>query len=152
MPASKKQQARTAERRAKAIALHLAGMDWQAIADRLGYASRGAAYTDVTRALERQQEEEAEQVALARHTELQRLDRLQAAVWFPAMKGDVKAAEVALRVIDRRLKLRGLDAPRRVSVEAENLADEITSMLDQLASPDSDTTAPGGASGGDDDT
>ncbi|MFC4497881.1 hypothetical protein ACFPA8_27495 [Streptomyces ovatisporus] len=132
-PSRSEKRARVAERRASAIQLHLAGMSWQGIADQLGYASRGAAYTDVTRAMEQRQTEEAEQIALMRYTEARRLDRLQAAAWPAAMSGDVKAVETALKVIDRRVKLFGLDAPRRVSVEAETLAAEITDMLNELS-------------------
>jgi len=38
---------RAAERREKAARLRAAGLTWRAIADRLGYASPGAACTDV---------------------------------------------------------------------------------------------------------
>src|SRR3546814_14889797 len=81
MPASKAQQAATAERRKKAIALKLAGLDYQAIADQLGYADRAAAYVDIDRALKRNLAEEAEKVELLRHVAVQKLNRLQAAVW-----------------------------------------------------------------------
>src|SRR3546814_5937084 len=102
MPASKAQQAATAERRKKAIALKLAGLDYQAIADQLGYADRAAAYVDIDRALKRNLAEEAEQVELLRHVAVQQLNRLQAAVWPKAVKGDTRAAETALRVITQR--------------------------------------------------
>jgi hypothetical protein len=131
MPASPAQRKKTAARRAKAIDLYLNGADWQAIADQLGYASRGAARTDVTRALQQQAEQEAEQVATLRHVETQRLDRLQAGLWPRAIEGDVKAAEAVLRIIDRRVTLHGLAAPRR-SAEAEKLGEEINDLLAEL--------------------
>lgn len=116
MSASKAKQAQVADRRAKAIAMYLAGADWQAIADALGYASRGAAHTDVTRALHANLQVEAEQVAEFRNVETLRLNRLQAAFWPKALKGDPKAAEVVLKCIAGRSKLNGVDAPVRTEV------------------------------------
>ncbi len=116
MPASKAQRAATAERRAKAVALRLAGVDYDTIADRLGYASRGAAYTDITRALEANVAEQQRGADLLRQEELARLDRLQAGVWQAATGGDSRAVDTALRIIDRRCKLLGLDAPVRHEV------------------------------------
>jgi hypothetical protein len=117
MPASKAQQAATAERRKRAIALKLAGLDYQAIADQLGYADRAAAWVDIDRALKKNLAEEAEQVELLRHVAVQQLNRLQAAVWPKAIKGDTRAAETALRVITQRCKLEGVEAPTQIALE-----------------------------------
>lgn len=119
MPASNAQSAATAERRKKAIALRIAGMDWQGIADQLGYASRGAACQDVSRALEKNRAEEAEQADLLRHLTVQRYDRLQAAWWPKALKGDPKAAEIVLKVLAQRAKIEGTEVPARLAVEAQ---------------------------------
>lgn len=116
MSASKAQQAVTAERRKKAIALKIAGLDYQAIADQLGYADRAAAYVDIDRALKKNLDEEAEQVALLRHITVQRYDRLQAAWWPKALKGDAKAAEIVLKVMAQRAKIEGTEAPAQVDV------------------------------------
>lgn len=116
MPASKAQQAKTAQRRAQAIALRLAGMDFDTIAERLGYSSRGAASKDMWRAVETNRLEEAQAVENLRDVEGQRLDRLQAAVWAKALKGDLKAVETVLKVIAQRSRLFGLDAPIRTEV------------------------------------
>lgn len=116
MAASKAQRARTAERRAKAIALRIAGLEYQQIADRLGYASRGAAYTDINRALEQHVAEMRSSAEVLRQQELARLDRLQASLWPQAVAGDNKVAETILRIIDRRCKLLGLDAPTKHEV------------------------------------
>ncbi|MBA9005964.1 hypothetical protein [Thermomonospora cellulosilytica] len=147
MSASKAQQAATAERRRKAIAMRIAGVDWQSIADQLGYASRGAACTDVTRALKANRRAEAQEVELLRDIEGQRLDRLQAAYWAPALKGDHRSAEVILRVMAQRARLEGLEAPTRVSVEAQQLGDEILELLG-VSRPHNDGDA-GDGDGGD---
>ena len=111
MPASKAQQATTAKRRTQAIALRLAGMDFETIAERLGYASRQAATRDFHRAIAAARLEERQAVENLREVEGQRLDRLQAAVWAKAVKGDLKAVETVLKVIAQRSRLLGLDAP-----------------------------------------
>lgn len=116
MPASKAQRAATAERRGKAVAMRLAGLDYETIANRLGYASRGAACQDITRALEANVAEQNRNADVLRQEELQRLNRLQAGVWQAAVSGDTKAVDTALRIIDRRCKLLGLDAPVRHEV------------------------------------
>ncbi|MEU2453929.1 hypothetical protein ABZ605_28100 [Streptomyces sp. NPDC012765] len=149
MPASKAQQATTAHRRAQAIALRLAGMDYQTIAERLQYADRGAASKDVHRALEANLEAESVAAATLRELEVQRLDRMQAAAWAKAAKGDLKAIETVLKVIDRRARLLGLDRPARteitgadggpLQVEAVDLAE-----LERLITL-TDTATPGGA-------
>lgn len=111
MPASRAQQAKTAERRRKAIAMALAGFDWDTIADRLEYASRGAAHTDVTRAMEKAAAEATRDADVLRQVELERINRLQVAYWPKAIAGDTDAAKVVQWCIDRRAKLTGLDAP-----------------------------------------
>ncbi len=54
----------------------------------------------------------AEAVEEYRELELARLDALQAAHWPQAVAGSVRSADLVLRVIDRRIKLLGLDQPR----------------------------------------
>ncbi|MTE20300.1 hypothetical protein F0L17_14515 [Streptomyces sp. TRM43335] len=114
MPASKAQRAATAERRSKAIAMRIGGADWQTIADALDYSDRAAAHKDVTRALEANRKAEAAQVEEMRDIETQRLDRLQAAFWPKALKGDTKAAEIVRRCIMDRAKLQGTTTPEKV--------------------------------------
>ena len=116
MPASKAQRTKTAERRSKAVKMRIAGADWETIASACGYASRGAACTDVTRALEAQTAEMLRDADVLRQMELARLDRLQAAFWAAAIQGDADAARTVFGCIDRRTKLLGLNAPERHEV------------------------------------
>lgn len=109
-------RAATAQRRTEAIRLRLAGTDWQAIADQLGYADRGAACKDVTRALEANLLAQRASGDELREMELMRLDSLQAAAWPKAMQGDVRAIESCLKILDRRAKYLGLDAAIKLEV------------------------------------
>jgi hypothetical protein len=149
MPASRAQRAKTAQRRTEAIKLRLAGVDFDTIATRLGYASRGAACTDINRALEQAVAEQTASADVLRHEELQRLDRLQAGLWTAAAGGDTKAVDSVLRIIDRRCKLLGLDAPQRHEVitmdaveaeikrlTAEMDTEELRQLTDELTADD----------------
>ena len=119
MGASKAQQALTAERRGKAVAMRVAGVDYETIATRLGYASRGAACTDITRALENNLTEQHRNADVLREEELLRLDRLQAGAWQAAAAGNTRAIDSVLRIIDRRIRLLGLDAPTRIVTDGQ---------------------------------
>lgn len=130
MPASKAQRAATAERRGKAIALRLAGMDYDNIAQRLGYADRAAACKDIQRALEANVAQQTQSADTLREVELMRLDRLQAAAWQAAAQGNLKAIETVLKVVDRRCRLLGLDAPIKADI---SVSDALTSEIERLA-------------------
>ncbi|MFM9373261.1 hypothetical protein [Streptomyces sp. Da 82-17] len=131
MPSSKAQAAETAARRAKLIKLRRAGHDFQHIADTLGYASRGAASKDLIRALEQHREEESAEIGFYRQQENERLDALMTAVWERATTPqpvftkdgvhthdeiDLRAVDTLLRLMDRRARLNGLDAPARTEL------------------------------------
>lgn len=130
MAASKARQAITAQRRTKAINLRLTGMDWTTIAEQLGYADRGAACKDVTRALERHVAEEGQAVEVWRELELGRLDSLQQSVWPKAMDGDPRAIEAALKILDRRAKLLGLDSAIKLEVLTVDAIDAQLQLLE----------------------
>lgn len=109
MPASKAQRAKTADRRTKAIAMRLAGADWDLIANQLEYSGKAAACKDVTRAMEASLADQGRNAELLRHQELLRLDRLQRGLWTRAVAGDTKCADTVLRIIQTRIRLFGLD-------------------------------------------
>ncbi len=47
-----------------------------------------------------------------------RLDRLQEALWPKAISGDTRAADVVLRIMNRRARMLGIDAPARIDITA----------------------------------
>jgi hypothetical protein len=139
--------------------MRLAGMDWQAIADRLDYSSRGAACQDVTRALEAHIAEQRTSLEVYRETELMRLDQLTVEV-IRVLKGRhyvvtqsgkivddprtgapilddgpvLHAVDRLLKIQDRRAKLLGLDAAQRMEVLSLDAIDAAISELNaQLA-------------------
>ncbi|MET7720661.1 hypothetical protein [Streptomyces mirabilis] len=138
MSASKAKRAQVAERRSKAIAMVLAGVDYDTIADRLGYASRGAAHTDVDRALSANLTDLKEQAGKLRETQAMRYQRLLAAVWPKALKGDLKAVETAARLVDRIVKLWGLAEPDKLDLDVTGqiTADDLLALI--RSTPDGD--------------
>lgn len=103
-------------RQIKAVALRLAGLDFQSISDQLGYTNRSLAAQDVDRAISARIEDGTRSIDELREMELLRLDRLQAAAWAKALAGELKSIELVMKIIDRRCKLLGLDAPERHEV------------------------------------
>lgn len=132
MAASKARQVQIATRRTQAVQLRLAGTDWETIATKLGYADRGSACKDVSRALDAHVAELRGATEELRALQVARVDRLLAAIWPKALKGDPASITTALRLLDRHAKLMGLDEPSRVSVDAQQLGAEIGDLLNAL--------------------
>jgi hypothetical protein len=100
------------------LELRRSGETWQRIAQVVGYANASGAQKAYSRIVNRVQRESVEEI---RDLELDRLDRIMRAYWKPAIvDGDKKAADLVLKVIDRRAKLLGLDAPQKLQAEVVN--------------------------------
>jgi hypothetical protein len=102
------------EREVKIIELRRAGMTWEKVAANTGYAGASGAYKAYQRAAERMVRPHIEEL---RDIELDRLDRLQLAVWEKAKNGDYKAIQTVLSILDRRTRILGLDAPTKIQAE-----------------------------------
>ncbi|MGW8603000.1 hypothetical protein ACWGLB_29125 [Streptomyces sp. NPDC055893] len=134
MSASKAKRAEVAERRKNAIQMVLAGLDYETIAERLGYASRGAAHTDVSRALTANLADVKKEAATLREVQARRYQRLLAAVWAKAIKADtdnLKAVETAARLVDRIVKLYGLAEPDKLDIDMSGTvtADDLMDII-----------------------
>ena len=99
-----------AERRTQAVHLRREGLTLREVADRLGV-SVYTAWNDIQTAVRDIPKEEAD---LLRQQEADRLDNLQRAVWDDAIAGDLHAVDRVLKIIERRCRLLGLDAPARI--------------------------------------
>jgi hypothetical protein len=90
--------------------LRLTGLDWPEIAGRVGYLDGRIASMAVTAFLQKTAAEQAhDHRRQALHLELARLDQLQSAFYPAAMAGDIAAANVVLKVINRRCSVMGFD-------------------------------------------
>lgn len=102
------------DRELQVLDLRRAGLTWARIAAEVGYADHSGAYAAYKRAVTRTLQEPADQL---RQAEVDRLDRLQLAIWPKAMRGDNAAIMTIVRIIDRRAKLLGLDMPIKIQQE-----------------------------------
>ena len=120
MPAPKSGEKRisTVKRQAEALKLRSQGKGFQAIADELGYRGPSGAYQAVMAALDATLQEPADE---ARILEAERLDRLYEKTMERIDKDNLWAVDRALKIMERRAGLLGLDraAARDLSREAD---------------------------------
>lgn len=101
-------------RREEAMRLRMGGYSYEQIAKILDvHPSRVSQL--VKQGLQEAANEDAEQLRVIENA---RLDRLQAAVWQDALKGDSKAIDTVLKISARRAALNGLDAPKKIDLRA----------------------------------
>ena len=122
-PVTSRKRIYITEKMAKALELRKEGKSLAEIATELGYKSKQAVHEALKSALDRTLRLPADEV---RELDLQRLDALLAGVWAKAIAGDLQAINAVLRIMERRAKLLGLDAPIQynhlIRAEAERLA------------------------------
>lgn len=124
------------ERAIKALELRKEGKGFQEIAHILGYSSVSGAYDAVMGALHDTLQEPADAV---RAMELERIDAMLEAQWPAARGGHLRAQEMVLRLMERRAKYLGLDAPqqfedvtKKVQTEAGRIAAELGLPVEQV--------------------
>lgn len=108
-------RARVLTRIQAAAADRLMGLPWQQVADRNGYASRGAVYSAVIGYLRRQTDET---ISALRDQESARYDRAAASLWAKVLGGDARAQDTWLRNRAAFRALHGLNAPVQVTLSS----------------------------------
>lgn len=131
------------EKERQVLELRRAGATYDECARAVGYATPQGAYLAYQRALKRTLVEAGTEEA--RQTELDRLDRLQRAVWPKAMNGDLQAINSVLRIFDRRARYLGLDAPIKQEIkvdiaDATSIDAEVARLVEMLGKEDGSTT------------
>lgn len=125
------------------LKLRLAGASFALIARNLDR-SVGGVHKACMRALERQIKEISEDADAVLALELQRLDSMLLGAWPKAVAGDLSAVDRVLRIMKRRARYLGLDAPvrRELSgpeggpiehINESELDREIRSLLREMA-------------------
>ncbi len=122
-----------AERRTQYVNLRKAGYTYERIGAQFGV-TRQAVCNSVQKALQQQQ---AEAVGDLRTLENERLDDMLRAIYATAVKGDTGAIDRILRIMERRAKLLGLDAPAQSVVDNNGT----TRIIIEYASDSDDTSA-----------
>lgn len=143
-------KAARAVRMKRALSLRLQGKSYDAIAAEMKLGHRSSAFRLVADAIEGIPKEEAEQVLAM---ELERCDAMLVALQPKIEKGNTLAVDAALKIMARRAKYLGLDAPTKqehsgsVSIDAEELkaaAERVRARIEQATAAD-----PGSPEGGD---
>ncbi|MGQ3384497.1 hypothetical protein [Glutamicibacter sp. TV12E] len=98
-------------RRVKALQMRAARFTYQAIADRLYNGDRSNCHKDIKKAIEEREKEAVDEVVAQ---EIILLDQLSRPQIKKALEGDEKAVTVLLRIMERRAKFLGLDAPTQI--------------------------------------
>lgn len=102
-----------AVKRRQALDLRLAGFNLQTIAERLNYADPSGARKAILGALHDMM---PDLTADVKPLELARLDSLLASTWLQAKQGNLPAVDRVVKMMERRAKLLGLDAPAWVEL------------------------------------
>lgn len=103
------------ERDLEAVKLYKEGHTFRYISAALG-CSVGTAYNAVRTAFEESLRLSLEEANIIRQVELERLDDMFVPLFQKAKGGDIRAADTALRIMERRSKYLGLDMPDKLSV------------------------------------
>lgn len=107
-----------AERRVRALELRKAGIGYRTIGAQLGV-SEAQAHRDVQSALSALRELELAEADDLRRLELERLDDAMLAIYPQVKRGNHGAIDRLLRIMERRAKLTGIDAPARFKDETD---------------------------------
>jgi hypothetical protein len=117
-----------AVRRKEAIDLRMQGCTYLQIGSELGVTKERARQL-VKESLDSLNEATAEQTVTLRAEEDARLLALMTRVWPQVEEGNLKAIATAVKIIERRCKLWGLDAPTKVAVSSES--SDLTNLSDE---------------------
>ncbi len=111
--------ARTLHLQLQALELRRLGFGYREIAAHLEI-GRTRAHQLVTAAMEDAKAQVAESVDLIKAEEISRLDGLLRGVWPNARRGHLGAVDRVLKIMERRAKLLGLDAPAKLAAPSNN--------------------------------
>ena len=114
---------------AKAVELRMEGKTFDEIAEEAGYNSRQAAFDAVRRAITAIVREPAEELI---KLDLERLDKVFGIHYLNAQGGDVAALAACMKIMERRAKLLGLDAPAKQEVTGKDGAPLIPTPIYQI--------------------
>lgn len=120
LPSGKSRGNEVNHRQLRALELRLTGMQYEDIANQLGYADRAAAYGAVRAVIARREHEAVDEM---RTIEGARLDAIAATLWPLVETGDLAAVDRMLKLMQRRAALFGLDLAGRVDVMAATEVD-----------------------------
>ncbi|WP_328856887.1 hypothetical protein OG579_16965 [Williamsia herbipolensis] len=130
---SRRVRGRGTEREAQALQLFLAGCTYEQIAEKVdGYSSASTVCRAITRALKRRADERDELADQALTVILEQLDGVLRGHYLRSLRGDTKAADIVLKVIDRKIRLGGYDTGPHVAVQVNQYGSHLDHELTEL--------------------
>ena len=121
---------RASVRRWEVLRLRLEGLSFRKIADRVGV-DTAQAWHDLQTVLSELKEAAREDAEAVLAVELMRLDELTERCWPLVESGDMKAVDRLLRIMERRAKLLGLDAPTKIAPTDPSGETEYAGLTDE---------------------
>lgn len=135
-------------KQAQALDLRLQGCGYKEIAERMDTVL-SAAFKYVDDALSVLKDVVSEKAEALRSMELQRLDRMQAAVYRRAVnQGNPAAINAVLKIMERRAKLMGLDEASKTQIDTPNGQPLVTGIQVMFVAPGAHLHANGHGSNG----
>jgi hypothetical protein len=123
---------KAARRGIEAMKLRERGLTYAEIGEQMGV-SEQRAWKLVSKEFDRLNEKRSEKATDVLRLELSRLDTMFSAVWDNAKAGDLKAIAAALKIVERRAALLGLNLVRHeVKVSNEHIVN-VNAIIDQYA-------------------
>lgn len=125
-------QAETYEKRRRAAELRRAGWTWDAVAEEVGYSSRGSAHAAVKALLQEHQSLAYDEIALYRQESLDRLTDLLRVAMGKALDGDEKMMRESRLIISQIGDLTGEKAPLQVQIGESDVDRLLREALDEF--------------------
>lgn len=137
-PKQTRQSTKIAQRRRESLELRNAGLTYAEIAEHTGVSTKQA-WDDVRTAI---RDIPAEEAAIARTIETNRIDKLFRKSYTEALRGDWRAMEQAGKMIDRRIKLLGLETTTDTGLAALREAVHAAFAITQPDTSENNATQP----------
>ena len=102
------------EREAEVLKLRRGGLTFDLIAKELGFKHASGAHKAYVNACKRIIVSDVQEI---RAVEIERLDIAQSSIWGRVLRGEIPAIQTLIRIMERRARLLGLDAPTKAQVE-----------------------------------
>jgi hypothetical protein len=123
---------KAARRGIEAMKLRERGLTYAEIGEQMGV-SEQRAWKLVCKEFDRLNEKRSEKASDVLRLELGRLDTMFSAVWDRAQAGDLKAIAAALKIVERRAALLGLNLVRHELKVSNEHTINVTALIDQYA-------------------
>lgn len=121
-------------RRGKAVKMRIAGYSPEDIATELNYVSPAAASADIYEALAKQLTTPDHSIEVLREIECRRMDQMLLALQPGIERGNPRSVEIAIRILERRAKMLGLDSATKVQLlTVDDVDAQIAKLTEEMS-------------------